>query len=189
MAKMYGQMFFDADGQGWSEGLYLLASDVPTAITAMGTIITGRLAFLGTTYNMVYARVSSLELQRDSYLVPGVPAPGVVASGTVNRVADCFLVRGQHPSPPGGHSNLYFHGVPDASIVNGSYFPSGNAAYDSGIAAYLVTLQSLTGWAPKHRLQSKVTSITAWLSLQLRDITSRKVGRPFGQSVGRRRRR
>jgi hypothetical protein len=189
MSLYYGQMYFDADGQGWSEGYYLLNNSLAGAKTDMATLIAGRQAFIYLGYAINYARVSDLSVLRDAYIIGSGAVPGLLTTGKVNRVADCMLVRGQHPSPPGGHNNFFWHGVPDESIVDGSYFPTGNAPYDTALAAYLVLVKSLCGWATKKKRQGQITTITGYDSVALRNITSRKVGRPFGMEVGRRRRR
>lgn len=189
MGLYYGQMYFDADGQGWSEGSYLINNALSGAKTDMQSLITGRAAMLASAYNIIYARVSSLSVLRDAYIIGSGPVAGALTGGLVNRVADCFLIRGQHPSPPGGHNNLFLHGVPDAAIVDGTYDPTGDAAYNTALLAYLVLLQNLTGFAAKHSKQGQVTTITGYDSVALRQITSRKVGLPFGIQRGRRVRR
>ncbi len=189
MANYYFQMFFDGDGQGTSEGYFLNAQGLTQAKTDAALLVTGRLAMIYLGYTLVYARVSDLQVLRDAYPIGNGARAGAMTSGKVNRVADCMLARGQHPSPPGGHNNFFWHFVPDDSIVDGSYFPTGNAAYDTALAAWLVTVKSLCGWAPTKKKQSQKVLITAYDSVTIRDITSRKVGRPFGQQVGRRVRR
>lgn len=189
MPNYYLQIYFDADGQGFSEGYYMRATDQPTAKTDAATIIAARRAMFYLGYAIVYARISDLQIERDAYPIGNGDQLGLLTGGKVNKVSDCMLIRGQHPSPPGGHNNMFWHLVPDASIVDNAYFPTGDAAYDTALAAYIVVLQSLTGWTPKKKKQSQKPAVQAYDSIIIRKITSRKVGLPFGMERGRRPRR
>jgi hypothetical protein len=178
----------NSDNQGWSESHYIIASDINSAQTQLGTLVSARLALLGIDSQILYARVSDEAIKGDSLLTTvSLPAPGtwVPASGSARVSADVGLLIQEFASST--KKNHFFLRDLDSGTVHGTDYlaPSG---WVTNLTAYFAVLSG--SWAVRTILSHgppKTYTYTAINTCRVVGVRSRKPGRPFGLPVGRRR--
>jgi hypothetical protein len=187
--------FVDRDGQGWSESYWLSQGDHTQAATALLVIIPLRLAMLTSDIHMVHAEVSVTDHQRDSRVVgltgptenPGTYTP---AAGTV-PLATQVAVLWEFEGDPAHKNRKFLHGWTSADVDGNRFVPS--AAMQTIYAAFNAALLSQAFQVRVNRHANPVPPpnftydyIPITVIRQIRVVT-RRIGRPFGLPVGRRR--
>jgi hypothetical protein len=182
-------MFFGTpDNEGWSESVYLSATDLIAAQTAMDTLLPLRAALLASTEEIVYARVSDVTVKGDSLLTTvALPVPGTyspVGASLLEANTALLLVLFANPTQK---NRIFLRGLRSDTIVGREYkapsaFATALTGYKSGlIAANCMTRNRATIGPPPTYTYHVVTSIA------VSKATARKPGRPFGLPLGRRR--
>lgn len=187
--------YVDLDGKGFSESYWLQAADYANAETIVAPLLTARLGMLLSSVHQVYAEVSNVDSVRDSRVVgstgptsnPGTYTP---AAGTVPLPTEVALLVSFEADP--SHKNRKFiHGMTTADVDGNRFIPS--AGFTTAFQAYQLALvtnafqvRSRFGPNPTPPPASLYLYHTIVLTSPIR-VTTRKIGRPFGLSVGRRR--
>lgn len=180
-----GQLFFESynDGHGWSEKYWIGAADLAAAETALNEIAEARVGLLADTSSITYQRVSDPAISGDSF-VKSEPIEGEVETteGTDDQCHANVAVVLRCQTATGKHSTRYLHGIVE-SWVDGDLFqppPMGGqmAAYATAVkdnAKHVRLPPGGDGLATMEAID-EVVSIR---------VSTRRTGRPFGQSRGR----
>jgi hypothetical protein len=185
------QWFFESpDGAGVGEVYWSnQGTSLSTSATAMDTLLTLRLATLPATWYCRYAKAHDLRFPRSVVLSPSkLCSPGTLAlvapDNVPNQDENCLLMSYR------GLSDLiykkYLHGIGNWTGTGESYGPS--AGFATAISAFLdqfkISCQVPLGFVKG--IPQNNENVT---SAQIQGVTTHRVGRPFGQPVGRRRRK
>ena len=182
------EIFFQSvDDEGWSEGGYLAALDLPTAASSLDTIITARKALLDPNFSMIYARVSDVAVKGDS-LPPAstvMPVQGTYAGvGTTleaNTALNVLLF-----ADPSKKNRIFMRGLNGKVVAGREYLAPSD--WDTAFTAWVSAL-STVGEQVRHRTAIGPPPTYAYAVMASSVVigaTARKPGRPFGLPVGRR---
>lgn len=181
-------MFLEDDsGAGWSESFYCTAANLNAAQTLIDTFIPDAMDCRPASVACVYARVSDVAVRGDSLLstLP-FPVPGtyVLPTGaTQMEPGAAVLVQLFASATVKGH--WFFRGGP-SSILQGREFVTGttwDAAFGLAAATLIASFQIRHKTSPG---PPPVYAYTNMTSVTPERGTTRRVGRPFGLPVGRR---
>lgn len=212
---MYGMIRLGYKGNGWSEKYWLGDLGGHTdALNKFLPIVHGRRAFMGIGVEILQARVSNADNLKDAalcqlnyplaYHPSFLPTTGDAPANpkTPNEDIDGILVRFENDS--GRWANRIIRGVPDHWIVDKrNQYPIGfqmcavgalkdmNPDTSGNAPTHLEVCQSFWRYLQlnsPHRFKnnSNVLVFEPWQSIFGIRVSSRRVGRPFGQSRGRR---
>lgn len=193
-AKFAIQLFFRQDDAGWSERYVTTATDYTGGTALLNQLLPIRLAMLPGSVRITYSRLSDLSVPGDSVVI--VPADGggnygLLVGGHLKAEDpwDALLVNLR--ATPFYRSRMFLRGLPDIADEEGTLFTPDTAwagAFTSwaswikgncGMISYRGVVPDAGGFL--HGIFNPITSVE-WVRL-----TSRRVGRPFGLPVGRRR--
>jgi hypothetical protein len=185
MAQMVVQVFYNwADpgagrAGGWSEVYYPIAATYADAQSWYTGFQTKRLPTLSDDVNIVYVRISDNSVKGDAAIL----APD--ASGTYAGKTDfpdlCLLLRWHNPAF--FHSNHYLHGLPEDCHAGAHYTPTG--PYAAALLAMFAYINITLYFVQKNPAPPPKKILTALDGIDIVRITSRKIGRPFGDFRGR----
>lgn len=188
--RAFGTLFINGGNFGWSEVYPMNVADYPTAVTNMTTTLTKRLALLVSDLAVVGMRISDSDVKGDSYPT-GLTFPQVgtfaVAPADATYNAD-LAIRAEFVGALTQRSQRWIRGLPKSQVSNvGAYAPTG--PFTTALTSYLA--QVLSTCAAAHRIPGAVTApfytFTNYSGYTLvGNLLSRKLGRPFGLSRGRR---
>jgi len=184
-----GQMFFTTDdNEGWSEGFYMIATNIAAAQTQLDTLVSQRTGFLSADSSIIYARVSDVAIKGDSLLTTiTLPAVGGYApAGTSALEANSALMVELFASSV-LKNRIFLRGMRSDTIIGRSYEPPTGFLTDLNT---WITAMLAAGVAVRHRTAigpPPTYSYTSVTSISAVKATARKPGRPFGLVVGRRR--
>lgn len=189
-------LFFRANDNGWSETYYRADQGHAEAMSKTKELLIKRLALSPPMVTCIGARVSALGNPRDS--VNFIPNTAQYSAGGyttaplqvgINLANDALLI--ELRSSPARKNRKFLRGMPDDLFQDGVFAPpdAWMDTFDAN-AGFAGTLRSaLNGWSVKCRVATvnppyTLSEITEVVPLR---ATSRRTGRPFGQSAGRRR--
>lgn len=186
------KLFFEAEGQGWSERYWLTDASATAAKARAGTIIPARMAALPEAVSLIWAMVSDTNVSRDSYQVMPEDETGRVgslvgATYVMQRPQDTLLYR--YETAAGKWALRHFHGIPDKNIVEGVFVTTlAGDAFVTAIANLIGIVQTNTVLRRVTAVGPPVTEVAEpFTSVGFLRVSSHKVGRPFDQRPGRRR--
>jgi hypothetical protein len=189
---MFGTLYFSGkfEGQpyGWSETYPFLNTDYASTATALKNIYTQRNLMLATDITEVGSRVSDGDIRGDSYPT-GIPPnqPGAYPTGTISTSPPHIALRQLYSSQNLYRGTRWIHAIPyDNYNPPGAFIATTpwNTAFiawqnlvkaNCGIAKRIATFPATPAWT-FHAIDTAGPLVQA----------SRNIGRPFGQSVGRR---
>jgi hypothetical protein len=193
MGLFFGQLFFDQPTveAGWSEGFYFDSTDYSAALGQMRVLGTMRIAMLTNKVAVTYMRVSDPEVKRDVFIEGDPNSEGMgdgeytPTTGTADTTYPDIALLYRATTAAGKFGLHYIRGIPESCITNGFYTPQPN--WTLALNTFLDEVKSNT----LQRIKAgnpPVATYTAIDRANVERITRRKVGRPFGQPVGRSRR-
>lgn len=214
-AVIVGVADFSFKGQGWSEK-YFFKGDITSLVSALPLlqqIVWGRTAFLGTGCECLFARVSSTNSAHDGLSCqlpfPLGPHPswngGTLPGDTIGAPNDPeTVVQQRFETNVGNFWQRYYRCMPDSWVSNKvlqpgilQYYqplPNGTPIGDmspTGGLAHLAVCQTFWSYLIANTAYAKKVSagnytLAPFHYISFRQITSKKIGRVFGTSAGRR---
>lgn len=180
--------FFQVSNYGWSETYYVSASTPAAAELSWQTIATARLAMAPPDCFMSNGRISDVNVKGDSYpLTSTFPLTGAYAhSGGLTSALGQNCLRTLFNAGPLKRANRFLHGIPANQYTATAYLPT--ADFTPLLDSFLTAVQSGCGCITRipGAVASPFWSYTAYTGYDVYGGDFRKVGRPFGQPVGRR---
>lgn len=203
---------FDGNENGWSERLYLPTGSSPPV--ALATLICQyRLLCLSPDCKLVWAKVSQVGNPRDARacllsfpvvggytgVLTGSPPVPIAGTNTTDNDQDSVMIRIE--TAQGRWANRWLHGIPDIQVSQGNLLAAiqelngpapalgtlpGANLWPALVGIYLRVVQDMTVFFKAVTTgDSKVYYTDTIASVIPRKMGLHKVGRFFGQSVGR----
>jgi hypothetical protein len=181
-------MFLEDDsGAGWSDNFYITGTTLAQCLTAGDLIIPNFMAVRPNTVNMIYARYSDVSIRGDSLISQvGFPFTGTYTLGAGAKQMEpgaALLVQLFASATIKGH--YYLRGVSNECLSGRDYDPT--TAFTTAIGSLM---SALVGFVQiRHRVSvgpPPVYNYTNLVTATPERGTTRRVGRPFGLPVGRR---
>ena len=184
MPNYQATLFFD-DGQksGWSESYYRPDTSYSVVAGELQTLVTKRIVFLHNLYRITGARISDLDIERDSYLpVLSQPFPinGTYIDTAYGRPPPALCMNVRVEAGPFHRGRKFMRGLALGLIDRDGLSISTNPL---GFDAFVLELQN---WALKVRVLPNGYALQGISNAVIRGIVRRKPGRPFGSLRGRR---
>lgn len=189
MSVFQGVAGFNCAGTGWSEVYYLSFTDYTTAMTALQSIITARMALSFSDVTCYFVRVSDVTIRGDALIaLPTTPA-GTRPTGTGGATMDTSLCLACRQDTADNLTRVRHY-------VRGLYSLDVTMAPTPLWTPVAGTITALTNYQ-----NAVVTNCVAWVNRTAKPpvtksfststhksyLSIRKAGRPFGLQVGRRR--
>lgn len=212
---IFGTMYFNYKGYGWSEKYPLLANAAASGAYNFSQVlsyfqdgVSRRAKLLGLGVNIVWARLTnSLTPHRSIAAISGPQAPILVDSestvGVINDIRDGYHFRLENAS--GFYGNRILRGLrdtwisdqdvqattittPPLDVTSGTYVGSASQAglaRKDALADFLQWIGQNSGIASKVPGSSINYNVTTIATIAFRAVAGRKTGRPFGIHRGR----
>lgn len=180
--------FFQVANYGWSENLFVSQPSGDAAATKFNSLRDLRLPTLSPDCELTGGRISDVNVKGDSYpTTTTFPTPGTYAvpAGATSAISQ-NCVRVLFNAGPLIRASRFFHGVPADQYEATKFNPT---------VGWQATLESLltaitTGCGSKTKIPGAVAApfytLTPYSGNEIMGGDFKKVGRPFGQPVGRR---
>lgn len=181
-------LFFQCANFGWSETYGQSVANPSDAVINLTSFSTLRLATMVSDCSLIGARVSDTAIKGDSYPTGlTFPTVGTFAVAPADETsARENVVRVLFNSAPAIRANRYFHGIPASQYTKTFYAPT--TPWETAIVAFLSAIETHSGTLTK--IPGAVTppfyNFTAYTGYSTEGGDFKKVGRPFGQPLGRR---
>lgn len=202
-----GFVYFNSNGQGWSEKYHFANSTRDTAKSKLNEIVRRRLFLTPPDVEVVYARVSLYDTPRDSKAVVGNVGPGLAnttAYGANLTSVDYHetALRVRLETANGQFAIREFSGLPDTEVESDLLVsaiaplhtgdiapipaPGASVSYAEEWASFLEYLMENTSYVKADAVPGGTYTPDVWTDAIVLAITSRRRGRPFGMRAGRR---
>jgi hypothetical protein len=188
VSQYYGTFYFEFDGSGWSETYFLVGGDQAAAVANMEAIWLKRKTISPALVTLTGAKVSVTGKPRDSFVIQDLAgshgtfvqeAPGNVVPTWVALLFRMNVASG----PPG---SKFIRGLPPECIAGMQFVPTPAMVTALGDYATALAANARVRQVDRTAVPATTSYVAVTSGSQVR-LTERRVGRPFGQPVGRRR--
>lgn len=180
--------FYQAGNAGWSENFFASSASGAAAATLFNSLRDQRLPLLSPDVLLTGGRISDVNVKGDSYpTTTSFPTPGTysVPAGATSAVGQNCL-RVLFNAGPLVRANRFFHGIPADQYAATKYTPT--VGFKDTLDSFMAFVG--TGFGAKTKIPGAVAapfySLTSYTGWEEFGGDFRKIGRPFGQPVGRR---